>query len=209
VVRVKSRWWAHGYAADAMPGRKGIGSPVGVAVGLVRPSTDCREPMCEDGTVLDTGETCRACAERRAERRAKRRSGGGVPAQRVERHGDDARRWWECAECRDPRRGDRPEDGLCPGCRADAEEAAAAARRLTAECAEAEAERGRRAADAWDVMLEDAYAEHVRRDQEARERRVKQEEQERRRREEQEETQRLREQIAREHPELAAFAQKT
>lgn len=34
--RVRRRWWNHGYAMDAAEGGKGIGSAVGVAVGLVR-----------------------------------------------------------------------------------------------------------------------------------------------------------------------------
>jgi hypothetical protein len=74
VERVRRRWWSHGYAVDAMPGEKGIGSPVGVAVALVRPSVDCPDPMCEDGTTVYTGAACRACAERKADRAESRRS---------------------------------------------------------------------------------------------------------------------------------------
>lgn len=202
--RVRRRWWAHGYAADAMPEGKGIGSPVGVAVGLVRPSTDCPDPMCEDGTTVDTGAACRACAERRAGRKADRR--GRVPEQRTE-PGQVATNRWECAECRDPYKGDRPADGLCSGCRAEAEAAAAAARRLREEFDHAEAERARLAAEAWDAMLEEAYAEHGEREQAAAALRAEREASEQRRRADEEETHRLREQLAEEYPELAALSQ--
>jgi Helix-turn-helix domain len=202
--RVRRRWWAHGYAADVLPEGKGIGSPVGVAVGLVRPSTDCPDPMCEDGTTVDTGTTCRACAERRADWKADRH--GQVPEPRQE-PSQAASDWWECAECRNPYKGERPTDGLCSGCRAEAEAAAAAARRLREEFEQAEAERAQHAAEAWDAMLEEAYAEHADREQVAAELRAKRETAEQRRREDEEETRRLREQLAREYPELAAVSQ--
>ncbi|MEH0589835.1 hypothetical protein QA942_39720 [Streptomyces sp. B21-106] len=70
VKRVKRRWWKHGYEEAAMPGGKGIGSPIGVAVALVRPSTDCPEPMCEDGVILDSGGPCRTCEQRKEDRKA-------------------------------------------------------------------------------------------------------------------------------------------
>ncbi len=197
-VRVRRRWWSHGYAADTLPDGKGITSPVGVAVGLVRPSTDCPEPMCEDGTIIDTGADCRACVKRKGDRRGQKR----VPEQREPEQAGE--RWWDCAECRDPRKGERPADGLCAGCRAEAEAAAAAVGELQGQF---EAERERRTAAQWAALMDEAYAEHERREAEAAERRALAEAAEERRRAEQEETRRLREQLAREHPELAQYAQ--
>jgi hypothetical protein len=202
VERVRRRWWAHGYAVDVMPGERGIGSPVGVAVALVRPSADCPDPMCEDGTTVHTGAPCRACAERRAARKG---GGGGVPAPRSGQ-AEGGRERWECAECRAPRKGPRPADGLCSGCRAEAAEAADAARRLREELVQAEAERARRAAEDWGAVVEAAYAEHAVRERRAAELRALEEQAERRRLAEAAERRRLAEQIAQEYPELAALS---
>jgi hypothetical protein len=204
--RVRRRWWAHGYEADAMPGGKGIASSVGVAIGLVRPSTDCPEPMCEDGVILDHGTGCRACEERRADRKADRLH--AVPAQRGkgQPEGGQAQARWTCVDCKTIGRGEGPEDGRCRTCRTEAEEAAAAARQLQEKFAHDEAERARRAAEQWETLLEEAHAEHAERERAAAEKRAEQEAAEQRRQQEEEETRRLREQIAREHPELAAFS---
>lgn len=201
--RVQRRWWAHGYAVDAMPEGKGIGSPVGVAVGLVRPSTDCPDPMCEDGVTIDTGADCRACGERKLDRQADHRR-GQVPGQR-EAQGP-APEWWTCENpaCRATGKGAPPEGGLCPPCQQELEAATA---RIAADHAAAEAERERARAVEWELLLEDAYAEHAEWEAEAAEQRAAQEASERRRREREEETRLLREQIIRENPELAAFAQ--
>lgn len=153
--RVRHRWWAHGYAADALTGGRGISSPVGVAVGLVRPSADCPDPMCEDGTTLDTGEPCRTCAERRADRKTGQ---GRVPVQRSARH-EGSQSLWECAECRDPLKGERPPDGLCASCRTDADAAGVAARQLAQRLASEEAGRAQLPPETRDVMSDEAYAE--------------------------------------------------
>ena len=203
--RVGRRWTEHGYAVDAMPGGKGLGSPIGVAVALVRPPADCPEPMCEDGMVLDRGEPCRACAVRRGDRRGSG-SGSPVPMQRAGA-GGEAPDWWQCHECSAPGRGTGPVDGLCRECRADAAVATAAAEKLAADCAAEEAERARLASEAWDALLEDAYAEHAVREVKTADRRARQEERQRRRQADKEETRLLREQIAQEHPELAALTQ--
>ncbi|WP_371681591.1 hypothetical protein [Streptomyces sp. NBC_01276] len=206
--RVRRRWWQHGYAMDAAEGGKGIGSAVGVAVGLVRPSTDCPDLMCEDGTVIDTGQPCRTCAQRREDRKAARRQ-GQVPGPR---EAGPAPVWWECEgttpegrRCEATGKGTRPEDGLCWVChdRAEAEAIEQATAGLRAERdAEyaAQAERAKAAAQ-WALLLDDAYAEDAEREA-AKDAAVRA-----RRAAEAEETRRLREQWAREHPELAAYAQ--
>lgn len=208
--RVRRRWWNHGYAMDAAEGGKGIDSAVGVAVGLVRPPTDCPDPMCEDGARIHVGprDVCPKCEERRAERRAARRQ-GIVPGPR---EAGSAPVWWDCEgttpeglRCEATGRGTRPEDGLCWVChdRAEAEviERATAGLRAAAEAEyAAQAERVKAAAK-WAQMLDDAYAEHAEREA------AKTAAGRARRAAEAEETRRLREQLAAEHPELAAYAQ--
>lgn len=202
--RVRRRWWTHGYAMKAAPGGEGIRSAVAVAVALVLPSTDCPDPMCEDGTVLDTGQPCRTCAQRREDRKAARRQ-GQVPGPRGE--AGPAPAWWECAGegCDATGKGTRPQDGLCWKChdQAEAEEIQRATAGLRAERdAEyaAQAERAKAAAK-WAQMLDDAYAEDAEREA------AKDAAFRARRAAEAEETRRLREQLAAEHPELAAYAQ--
>ncbi|WP_330334709.1 hypothetical protein OHS33_36425 [Streptomyces sp. NBC_00536] len=102
-------------------------------------------------------------------------------------------------------KGTRPQGGLCWKChdRAEAEAIDRATAGLRAELeAEyaAQAERVKAAAR-WDVMLDGAYAEHAEREA------AKGAAVGARRAAEAEETRRLRTQLAREHPELAAYAQ--
>ncbi|MGW7504372.1 hypothetical protein ACWGIR_22965 [Streptomyces albidoflavus] len=108
--RIQRRWYAHGYARDAADDGRGIERPVGVAVALVRPSTDCPDPMCEDGITLDRETACRSCEERRTDRKAAlpRQAGPGQPRSDL----------WECEvpTCRKVVNGSRPDDGLCPAC---------------------------------------------------------------------------------------------
>ncbi|MEV7595588.1 hypothetical protein AB0O42_35520 [Streptomyces sp. NPDC089922] len=212
VERVQRRWWNHGYAMDAAEGGKGLDSPVGVAVGLVRPSTDCPDPMCEDGARIHVGprDVCPKCEERRSARRAARRQ-GIVPGPR---EAGTTPVWWDCEgttpagqRCPATGKGSRPADGLCWAChdRAEAEVIERATADLRAERdAEyaAQAERAKTAAR-WALMLDDAYAEHVGREA-ARSAAVRA-----RRAAEIEETRRLREQLAAQHPELAAYAQQS
>ncbi|HWU08477.1 MAG TPA: helix-turn-helix domain-containing protein [Streptomyces sp.] len=203
VERVQRRWSLHGYADALAPGGKGIGSPVGVAVGLVRPSTDCPDPMCEDGITLHLNDACPKCEQRRIDRKADHRA-GRVPDQRKDR--GPAPEWWTCEgpDCEKPGKGERPEDGLCLTCR---EEMLAATERLAAELAADDAERQRRAdALAWQMLLEDAYAEHQEREDLAEEARAAAE-RERQRSADAAESQRIREELLREHPELAQYAQ--
>lgn len=80
---------------DAAEGGKGIGSAVGVAVGLVRPPTDCPDVMCEDGPRIQFGprDVCPKCEERRADRRrgiVPGPRGAAEPAMRFPRCAGDA-----------------------------------------------------------------------------------------------------------------------
>ncbi|NEE37970.1 hypothetical protein G3M53_72805, partial [Streptomyces sp. SID7982] len=203
VERVQRRWSLHGYSDALLPGGKGIATPVGVAVGLVRPSTDCPDPMCEDGTTLHMNDACPKCIERRIDRKADHRA-GRVPDQRKDR--GPAPEWWTCEgpDCEKPGKGERPEDGLCRGCR---EQMLAATERLAADLAADEAERQARAdALAWQALLEDAYAEHQEREERAEADRAAAE-RERQRTADAAESQRIREDLLREHPELAQYAQ--
>ncbi|MFF4902574.1 hypothetical protein [Streptomyces sp. NPDC001068] len=206
VERIKRRWWKHGYEEAVLPGGKGIGSPVGVAVALVRASTDCPEPMCEDGVILDTETSCRTCAKRQDDRR------GAVPAQRGSVAGHDGgpeQQRWKCRICLVPgKRGfAAPADGLCGPCRKEEHSAAEAAAALRERLAQAESHREVAARGEWIAMLEDAYGEHAGREREAAEERAQHEEAVRQRLREAEESRLLREQLAREHPELAAYSQ--
>lgn len=64
--RVARRWHTHGHAARHADGA--LDRPVGVAIALVR-AGECGNARCEDGTDLDTSAPCRACPQRRADRR--------------------------------------------------------------------------------------------------------------------------------------------
>lgn len=128
--RIAARWVNHGHAARSAAGE--LERPVGVAVALVRTLAagdrhGCADPRCEDGSDVDTGEECRACAERIADRRMERRRA----AQEVGAHGSAVApensqgvpgprsptpQWWECAECAAPGKGEPPAHGLCLGC---------------------------------------------------------------------------------------------
>ncbi|MBD2829932.1 helix-turn-helix domain-containing protein [Streptomyces globisporus] len=200
VARVRRRWSTHGYA-DALLAQdgKGLGSPVGVAVALVRPPAECPDPMCEDGVLLPLESPCVKCEQRMLDRRADHRRQRQVPGPRE----TPRPRTWTCEspDCQQPGRGTPPEDGLCAKCRQEVQEAAA---RLQEQLAAAEAERQRAAAAAsWSQVLEDAYAEHQGREDQLRA--AAQDEQ--RRKDEAAESRRIQEELLRQHPELAQYAQ--
>ncbi|MGW1871619.1 hypothetical protein ACWCPS_39685 [Streptomyces mauvecolor] len=157
--------------------------------------------------VLDSGQFCRACTERRKDHRPQRPSEKRpVPSPRdAPRPSAQERQvWWTCseAECRSPGKGQPPQDGLCPACRTRIQ---AAVDRLAAELAEVEAAREQHAAQAWDSMLTEAYAAHRAHEESAAARLHAAAIRSHKRRADQEETRLLREQLAREHPELAAL----
>ncbi|MEV0449859.1 hypothetical protein [Streptomyces sp. NPDC050600] len=71
--RIVYRWLHHGFAEKAAAGQ--LESPVGAVVALVRPlrrgdKHACADSRCENGRSLDTGEECRLCAVRNADRKA-------------------------------------------------------------------------------------------------------------------------------------------
>ncbi|MDX2639919.1 hypothetical protein [Streptomyces stelliscabiei] len=100
VTRAEQRWNLHGYSLDADTeyGGRGLQRPIGVAVALVCRG-DCTHPRCNDGTDLDTGDSCRTCERTQDDHMAAVRSrpalhqvptdgvrdplpaGGGVPGQ--------------------------------------------------------------------------------------------------------------------------------
>lgn len=118
VERVNRRWIAWGYSLQAEQGT--LERPVGVLVRLLE-RMPCADPLCEDGTVLDTGAACRACEGRRAGRRAAQqaRSAAAVPGQR-----SALEERWVCVDCERTGKGEAPADGVCRDCTAAAEAAA-------------------------------------------------------------------------------------
>lgn len=138
-ARITARWLSHGHADRHAAGD--LVRPVGVAVALVRPLAagdryGCPDPRCEDGVSVDTGEACRGCAERIADRRADRRSTDGtqplrsasmskaLPSPRTVIH-DTAGTTVECpgrdGMCGRPAPGSP--SGLCARCERDAADA--------------------------------------------------------------------------------------
>ncbi|CAL9432560.1 hypothetical protein SUDANB21_02081 [Streptomyces sp. enrichment culture] len=140
--RVRRRWVSYGYEAAFHSGE--ISSLVGAALELLAPTPYCPDLSCEDGWMVDTGEQCRACVQRRADRRAARARGetpaGGTGADRP-----------ECVDCGRPFPGAVPDDGLCRSC---AVTPTAAMEALLARWA---------AEDASARQVEDLYAEADRR----------------------------------------------
>ncbi|WP_225629380.1 helix-turn-helix domain-containing protein [Streptomyces werraensis] len=150
--RIARRWVAYGYEPAVYGGD--LRSAVGAALELIRPTRYCPDLSCEDGTLIDTKADCRACAERKARRRADRLA-GKAPAASSKGRGAAP----ECLDCGHPFPGLVPADGLCKPCREvpaatlaaflAREEQAAAARREAEELEqEAQRRRARRAAEA-------------------------------------------------------------
>ncbi|MGW4731769.1 helix-turn-helix domain-containing protein [Streptomyces shenzhenensis] len=185
--RVARRWVAYGYEPALHDGL--IRSFVGAAVELIAPTPHCPDPSCEDGLMIDTGGNCRACVERRAERRVARLR-GGAPRR-------TATAWPECDECGRPFPGAVPDNGLCRSC--DGEPGAAIQALLDGWAAE---DRTRAEAEALD-------AETTRRREQraADEARTAADEQTVGSEAEAEEFAWLREQIAHEAPYLLAYSQ--
>lgn len=126
---------AYGYEPALDSGE--LRSVVGAALELIVPTRCCPTLECEDGELIDTGEDCRACTERKAQRRADRLTGKTSAA--TGKHGAAAA---ECRDCGHPFPGAVPEDSLCKPCR----EAPAAAVAVLAARFEQDAA-GRRAAE--------------------------------------------------------------
>jgi hypothetical protein len=78
--RIRGRWIDHGYAQQHADGK--IRSVVGVGIDLVRAykrgdKYGCPDPRCENGADIDTGEICRVCEVRIADRLAANRQEQG------------------------------------------------------------------------------------------------------------------------------------
>ncbi|MGW3445618.1 hypothetical protein [Streptomyces sp. NPDC001076] len=108
--RIGRRWVGWGFEPAFYDGL--IRNPIGAAMALLGPTPYCPDPSCEDGVMVDTGAECRACLERRANRRA------------AYNRGDDPRRPAgasaprpECVDCGRPLVGGIPDDGMCRRCR--------------------------------------------------------------------------------------------
>lgn len=204
IERAARRWVQHGYAEalHSIDG-KGIGSAVGVAVALVQ-AGNCVYIRCEDGFDIDTGMECRACVERRADRRAAKRAAAAAGRDTsIVRQAPHRPGWWECAICHDPGKGQIPEGGECVRCQ---EEAASATQRLADQWEQQnidrEAERQAVAADLVRQAEERAAAEAAENQRVAEERTAKE-------RAEADETARIRAKLAKEYPELAAVSGST
>ncbi|MFF8910617.1 hypothetical protein [Streptomyces olivaceoviridis] len=132
-ARIDRRWYVHGWARRLEAGEE-IEQPVGVAIDLVRTygrddKWGCSNPRCEDGADVDTGEECRICPERLADRQKGRRaaSGSAEPSTAPSRAAKGTVGFRECA-CRNPiPKGSN--DHLCWDCRkkADYDQAASLA----------------------------------------------------------------------------------
>ncbi|MEU7092953.1 helix-turn-helix domain-containing protein [Kitasatospora aureofaciens] len=125
--RAAWRWVNHGYERDFHEGL--LRSPLGVVEELLRPTPYCPDRACEDGVLIDTGEACRSCQQRIADRVRDRRAG------RTVRTGRETRLYREreqCVVCDRPftAGSDVPADKVCGGCRAELDRAAAPADRF-------------------------------------------------------------------------------
>ncbi|MER6559783.1 hypothetical protein ABT300_19015 [Streptomyces sp. NPDC001027] len=157
--RIGRRWVSWGFEPAFHLGE--IRNPIGAAMALIGPTPYCPDPSCEDRVMVDTGAECRACAERRANRRAAYNRGedprrtGGAAAPRA-----------ECVDCGRPLVGDVLGDGTCRGCRDMPVTALAALKarwaaedraRAETQALEEEAARRREARRAADEQPELAY----------------------------------------------------
>ncbi|MFI1004943.1 hypothetical protein ACIP10_36185 [Streptomyces galbus] len=108
--RIATRWAAYGYEPAIHHGE--LRSAVGAALELIAPTRHCPDLGCEDGTLIDTGEDCRVCTQRKEQRRADRLA-GKAPAG----GGKAAAAAVECLDCGHPFPGAVPADRLCKPCR--------------------------------------------------------------------------------------------
>lgn len=111
--------WDRYYSSQEQAGP--IEKPVGVLVAMLRRDAECGDPRCDERKNVDTGESCRACEQRREDKRSERlegqRDGGPVPSQRREPALAVVQRA-KCPECHRPLRNSA-EDVLCSDCRED------------------------------------------------------------------------------------------
>ncbi|MEU0181485.1 hypothetical protein ABZ312_09875 [Streptomyces sp. NPDC006207] len=118
--RAARRWTTYGYERDHFDGV--LRSPLGVLEELLRPTPYCPDVDCEDGQNLHTGDPCRTCEARIAQRRNDRRAGRWVPEHRPPRLYRDRE---QCEVCDKPFPGTAPDDLVCDGCQAGLDRARA------------------------------------------------------------------------------------
>ncbi|MFI2373201.1 hypothetical protein [Streptomyces sp. NPDC018833] len=200
-ARVERRWYAWGFDEKHREGA--ILSYPGVVIRLIS-LQPCGNDRCEDGQVIDTGDPCRACAERKIDRRSDRRN--GVPVQRTA-DPRPAPSWWECGQCRRPGRDGAPADGLCGSCRNETEDAAPSTAHPADEPARGDRLRKEEAAASWTLTLQDAYEEHEQRGHEAARRHERVAAAAARRAADEEESRLLRDELTQQYPELASYRQ--
>ncbi|MFE9092619.1 hypothetical protein [Streptomyces sp. NPDC007264] len=128
--RIARRWVAYGYEPAIHDGE--LRSAVGAALELIRPTRYCPDPGCEDGELIDTGEDCRACVERKARRRADHLAGKTPDRPKGKQAAPT------CDVCEKPFPGPLPVDLLCTPCRAELDRAR---QHLTADPAAEETDR--------------------------------------------------------------------
>lgn len=157
--RISRRWTAYGYEPALHDDT--LRSAVGTALELIAPTRHCPDLACEDGQLIDTGQDCRACTQRKAQRRADRLA-GNTPAPAGKSKATAA----ECLDCGHPFPGTAPADRLCRPCReVPAAAVAALAARIEQEAAarreaqeleqEAQRRRARRTAAAAAAVAEE------------------------------------------------------
>ncbi|MFF9690466.1 hypothetical protein [Streptomyces sp. NPDC014623] len=137
-ARIQYRWIHHGFAAKDAAGQ--LSNPVGAAIAMVRPLRRgdrfaCADARCENGRDVLTGDECRLCEVRIADRRATRapnkgRAGTTGRDARSQLSGNAGGRTGPMKDCEEPScRQPIPAayGPLCPSCVADAQEAQEAA----------------------------------------------------------------------------------
>lgn len=107
IERIVNR--VHRHLADE---RQEVREPYGWLITRGLRNDPCPAPACEAGQLWPTGETCRICVERWADRR-------GTPL--IFRNSKPVFEVaWTCVDCERPGRGERPADDVCSRCHAEA-----------------------------------------------------------------------------------------
>ncbi|MCC9309941.1 hypothetical protein LN042_23185 [Kitasatospora sp. RB6PN24] len=140
LARINEGWWRAGVPEKIASGE--VRGPVGYLATILS-RQDCERPDCERGTVLGTGEECRACGQREVERKAEHARqrleaetcaldhAAGEPAEQVTTEQPGPGRaadpvTWRCQApgpdgfgtgiCGRPGRGTPPALLMCPDC---------------------------------------------------------------------------------------------
>ncbi|WP_329126096.1 hypothetical protein [Streptomyces sp. NBC_01353] len=212
--RILYRWIHHGYATKFHTGT--LDNPVGAAIGMVRPLRRgdryaCPDARCENGRDIDTGEECRLCEVRAADRKAEQQRNRPqapktppMPSQRAP-EGSPQPKVKDCAGPYCPQSIPVRSGDLCGDC-LEQQEAAEAGADLSSRWDAEEAHRAEQEAATArlaEELDEEAAARDARDRAEAEQRAAVEEEQ---RRAAAAEDARLREEFARQNPELAGYS---